>query len=45
MSTGKKFGKNPPEEKKIEGFFGGRGMNDMFGMGDSKAKQFGGEDG
>ena len=45
MSTGKKAGKSSLDDKKKDGFFGGRGINDMFGMGDSKAKQFGGEDG
>ena len=38
MSTGKKIGKSSLDDKKKDGFFGGRGMNDMFGMGDSKAK-------
>jgi hypothetical protein len=37
MSTGKKLGKTS-EEKKKDGFFGGNGLNNMFGMGDSKAK-------
>lgn len=46
MSTGKKAGKKATEDKeKKGGFFGGGGMNDMFGMSKSNAKQFGGEDG
>lgn len=48
--TGKKMGKKDlgktGEEKKSGGLFGGGGgMNDMFGMGKSNAKQFGGEEG
>jgi hypothetical protein len=43
VSTGKKTGKK--EEKKGGGLFGGGGMGDMFGMGKSNAKQFGGEEG
>ena len=40
MSTGlKKGSKNAPkDEKKGGGFFGGGGMNDMFGMSKSNAK-------
>ena len=44
MSTGKKTGKEKGD-KKSGGFFGGGGLNDMFGMGKSNAKQYGGEDG
>lgn len=46
VSTGLKKGSKgkKPEEKK-GGFFGGGGMGDMFGMGKSNAKQFGGEEG
>ena len=44
MSTGKKTGK-PQDKDKKGGLFGGGGLNDMFGMGKSNAKQFGGEDG
>lgn len=47
VSTGLKKGKKPtndPKDKK-GGFFGGGGMNDMFGMGKSNAKQYGGEEG
>lgn len=44
-STGKKSGK-PTDKKEGGGFFGGGGgMNDMFGMSKSNAKQFGGEEG
>ena len=46
ISTGLKKGK--PKDKKDEkkgGFFGGGGMNDMFGMGKSNAKEFGGAEG
>lgn len=43
-STGKKSGK-PTDDKKGGGMFGGGGMNDMFGMSKSNAKQFGGEEG
>lgn len=48
FSTGLKKGK--PKDTKADknkggGFFGGGGMGDMFGMGKSNAKQFGGEDG
>mmetsp|Transcript_18256 Transcript_18256/g.31235 ORF Transcript_18256/g.31235 Transcript_18256/m.31235 type:complete len:694 (+) Transcript_18256:533-2614(+) len=46
MSTGKKIGKPAEKDKKSGGLFGGGGgMNDMFGMSKSNAKQFGGEDG
>ena len=47
MNTGMKSGKstNNEDKKKSGGFFGGGGMGDMFGMGKSNAKQFGGEDG
>jgi ATP-dependent Zn protease len=46
MSTGKKLGKKGEDkDKKSGGFFGGGGMNDMFGLGKSNAKQFGGDDG
>jgi len=47
MSTGLKKGKKADSSKdKKGGFFGGGGgMNDMFGMSKSNAKQFGGEDG
>jgi AFG3 family protein len=45
-STGKKSGKGAAGDKdKKGGFFGGGGMNDMFGMSKSNAKQFGGEEG
>jgi AFG3 family protein len=44
MSTGKKTGKHPDKEKK-GGLFGDGGLNDIFGMSNSRAKQFGGEDG
>jgi ATP-dependent Zn protease len=47
IDTGRKTGKSgskPEEGKKGSGLFGG-GMNDMFGMSKSNAKQFGGEDG
>jgi AFG3 family protein len=46
ISTGLKKAK-PKDKKKDEkgGFFGGGGMGDMFGLGKSNAKQFGGEDG
>ena len=43
-STGKKSGKSA-EKKKGGGMFGGGGMNDMFGMSKSNAKEFGGENG
>ena len=42
-STGKKTGKSGEEKK--GGLFGGGGMNDMFGMSKSNAKEFGGENG
>jgi len=49
IDTGKKAGKSSSskqdEGKKGSGLFGGGGMNDMFGMSKSNAKQFGGEDG
>jgi len=47
MSTGKKTGKGTKDDKKGRGsgLFGGGGMNDMFGMGKSNAKQFGGDEG
>lgn len=46
ISTGKKAGKKTDADKdKKGGFFGGGGMNDMFGMSKSNAKQFGGEEG
>lgn len=48
IDTGRKTGKSgskPEEGKKGSGLFGGGGMNDMFGMSKSNAKQFGGEDG
>lgn len=45
VSTGKKTGKPAEKDKKGGGFFGGGGMNDMFGVGKSNAKQYGGEDG
>lgn len=47
ISTGlKKKGQvKDQKDKKQGGFFGGGGMNDMFGMSKSNAKQFGGEDG
>jgi len=46
MSTGKKAGKSTGDKKKSGGLFGGRGgMGDMFNVGKSNAKQFGGEDG
>ena len=45
MSTGKKAGKGVGDKDKKGGFFGGGGLNDMFGMSKSGAKQFGGEDG
>jgi hypothetical protein len=47
MNTGMKSGKstNNEDKKKSGGFFGGGGMGDMFGMGKSNAKQFGGEEG
>lgn len=47
ISTGLKKSKKPSDSSKDKkgGFFGGGGMNDMFGMGKSNAKQFGGEDG
>ena len=48
-ATGRKMGKKDlgkNEEKKSGGLFGGGGgMNDMFGMSKSNAKQFGGEEG
>jgi hypothetical protein len=46
MNTGKKTGKTQEgADKKKGGFFGGGGMGDMFGMGKSNAKQYGGEEG
>jgi len=42
-STGKKMGKTDDKKKGL--FGGGGGMNDLFGMSQSNAKQFGGEDG
>ena len=47
MSTGLKKGNKSkdPKDKKGGGFFGGGGLNDMFGMSKSNAKQFGGEEG
>mmetsp|Transcript_29901 Transcript_29901/g.45727 ORF Transcript_29901/g.45727 Transcript_29901/m.45727 type:complete len:424 (+) Transcript_29901:851-2122(+) len=46
VSTGKKAGKAADnKDKKSGGFFGGGGMNDMFNIGKSNAKQFGGEEG
>jgi AFG3 family protein len=47
ISTGLKKGKKSTDKSKDKkgGFFGGGGMNDMFGMGKSNAKQFGGEEG
>jgi AFG3 family protein len=33
------------DKEKKGGLFGGGGMNDMFGVGKSNAKQYGGEDG
>jgi len=49
ISTGlKKKGqvsKDNKDKKSGGGFFGDGGMNDMFGMSKSNAKQFGGEDG
>lgn len=46
ISTGLKKNKpkDAPKDNK-KGFFGGGGLNDMFGMSQSNAKQFGGEDG
>ena len=38
MSTGKKAGKPADKDSKKGGFFGGGGMNDMFGVGKSNAK-------
>lgn len=48
IDTGRKAGKSASkqdENKKGSGLFGGGGMNDMFGMSKSNAKQFGGEEG
>lgn len=46
ISTGMKKGRKPADKDKKGGFFGGGGgLNDMFGMSKSNAKQFGGEDG
>jgi len=44
MKAGKSASKQD-DSKKGSGLFGGGGMNDMFGMSKSNAKQFGGEEG
>lgn len=48
IDTGRKTGKGASKSKENEkgsGLFGGGGMNDMFGMSKSNAKQYGGEEG
>ena len=46
MSTGRNAGKPTDSKKKSGGFFGSKGgMGDMFNVGKSNAKQFGGDDG
>ena len=48
IDTGRKAGKSGSKQedsKKGSSFFGGGGMNDMFGMSKSNAKVYGGENG